>query len=135
MMVFSKRRSLKYSLSSIYLSIYLSIYSDKRQRIPALCQVRVPAPEVVHARHRLHLLQVEQVRDQGNVSIYTSIFLSIYLPSSHVLQVKLNGVKVPIHPYINLSIYLSSYVFSINLIYLPIYLSTYKSRWPIDLSN
>jgi hypothetical protein len=33
--------------------------------VPALCEVRVPAAQVVHARYCLHLQPLDQVRDQG----------------------------------------------------------------------
>jgi hypothetical protein len=33
--------------------------------VPALCKVRVPAAQVVHAGYCLHLQPLDQVRDQG----------------------------------------------------------------------
>ena len=40
------------------------LHEGEGQGLPALRQVRVPAAEVVHARHRVHLQPVDQERDQ-----------------------------------------------------------------------
>ena len=40
-----------------------NVNEGQRERLPALRQVRVSAQEVVHARHRLHLQPVDQVRN------------------------------------------------------------------------
>jgi hypothetical protein len=47
------------------LFIFIAPVIGEGEGVPALCEVRVPASQVVHARHCLHLQPLDQVRDQG----------------------------------------------------------------------
>ncbi len=52
-----------YCKGKLFISIAPVI--GEREGVPALCKVRVPTAQVVHAGYCLHLQPVDQVRDQG----------------------------------------------------------------------